>query len=115
MRPFRPLVHLLALIFALAQGLVPAAAAVGDGVLVAAAQRAGGAGHVEERGGTDCPRVHTDACELCRLLSMRGAPTTVEGAAVAPTARARVAATPYDPGTAAARATCALPRGPPAA
>jgi hypothetical protein len=115
MRQLRPLLQLLALLFALGQGIVPGVAAYADGTLVAAGQADRATAHAEEQGGSGCHRVHTDACELCRMLSAHGA--TPHGAcellpaaprtSVVPTA----AATPR-PG---ADAPFALPRGPPAA
>ena len=115
MRPIRPLLHLLALLFALGQGFVPAVAAVADGRLVAAARGDRDVAHIEQLGGSGCHRVHTDACELCRLLSLRApvahapslVPTTAAGAALAPTSAAASGASADTP--------FALPRGPPPA
>ena len=114
-RPLRPLLRLLALLFALGQGVVPAGAAVADARLLAASSGAQGAAHVEPVGGSDCHAVHTDACELCRLLSLQRA---IGAAPPAPPARARRvgASAPTAAAASAAAATpLSLPRGPPAA
>lgn len=115
MRALRPVLHLLALLFALGQGLVPAAAAVADGALVAAGRGDRDATHIEQLGGNGCHRVHTDACDLCRLLSMPG--SVARAAAVLPAAALRACLVPSNvlPPGASADTPFALPRGPPAA
>jgi hypothetical protein len=115
MRPLRPLLHLLALLFALGHGFVPAAAAIADGALVGARGGDRAAVHVEQLGGSGCRVVHTDACELCRLLSLHGTPGHAAGAP--PTPLERAASLPSDAAVHRGRAAAPapLPRGPPAA
>lgn len=114
MRAFRSVLHLLALLFALGQGLVPAAAAVADGALVAAGRGDRDATHIEQLGGSGCHRVHTDACDLCRLLSMHG--PVARAAAVLPAAAVRACLVPANATLLGASADTPflLPRAPPA-
>ena len=115
MPSLRPLFRLLALLFALGQGLVPAVAATVDGRLAAEVRGDRDVVHIEQLGGSGCQRVHTDACDICRLLLLHaplGRPPAatavawVETRAVPPRAvpRGVSADTPF-----------ALPRGPPPA
>ena len=93
----RVLLRLLALLFALGQGVVPAAAAIAEGALLEASWGRQAAAHVEPVGGSDCHRVHTDACELCRLLSLQRAVPPAPGIPPASERRAVAWAPPPAP------------------
>ena len=115
MRSLRRIPHLLALLVALAQGIVPAAAASADAALAAAARGERAGAHVERLGGVACQPVHTDSCHLCRLLSLDPRPALVVCALPVATALAVRAPAELAPRRATAGAGVALPRGPPAA
>ena len=111
----RVLLRLLALLFALGQGVVPAAAAIAEGALLEASWGRQAAAHVEPVGGSDCHRVHTDACELCRLLSLQRAVPPAPGIPPASERRAVASAPTAATHRADADTPLSLPRGPPAA
>ena len=58
------------------QVLLPASAAVADGLLQRDEPNAASvAAHVEDFGSTTCKRIHTDDCALCRVMTAPVAPS----------------------------------------
>ena len=75
MRRLTFLLRCLITVVALAQPLLPGAAAVLDGTLAQRAGTAEATSHVEDAGRAGCPFVHDGDCGVCHYLAVAALPT----------------------------------------
>ena len=74
MRRLLALLRLVVAVVALAQPLLPGAAAVLDGALAQRAGTAQATAHVEDTGRAGCPFVHDGDCGVCHYLAVASLP-----------------------------------------